>query len=458
MTETRNPRSAGDATGAQNESTDSNRTRIRPGTPIHLLWGMEGDPEQEDRYAGVTGDGQVLVLDWESDDRPARAVRLPRVPRMTSPREEEWLALLLAEQYLARARMHADLADIIATMICAGQRRGYAEQDREYLTYRVTPRKDWYGNMVQDSMAWTITKPWKWVRRSTPRLPKCLRGRAPATFALRGTDARTKAETKIPTTAWGKLEAGATHRTGSAYAISLRTANLVCIDLDVKGGVGGPGAWETWLDDEGLLDPAYPGAMRDTTHVVTASGGEHLIYRQRPDHPIRSCDSVLPGVDVKGGYDDASGKPVGQGMAVGPGSRVLVDDHGAWGEYLLEGPFAPRFMPSDMAIALEKLIEDKRPAHAPVDVSAYPSVDPDHLPRWAWDALAGMADEIIASAPGTRHDVVNRVVFTAALRGIDPGQIEAVAMRAMSSAGITDHEQDVVGAIADGIAVREEES
>jgi len=67
-------------------------------------------------------------------------------------------------------------------------------------------------------------------------------------------------------------------------AIACAPSGLVVVDVD------DPAAWQRWLADQALSEPA-------TTEVITPSGGRHLYFLSRPGavYPGQVC----PGVDIK---------------------------------------------------------------------------------------------------------------------------------------------------------------
>lgn len=425
-------------------------------TPITLPWGMvetASTRTASPAWVGVTGDGRTLVLDRD-DDRPAVAVRLPVIPAVPDAHR---LALEATGLYLdritARGRggyLRTDdpsVDDVVSMMICAGQGVGDAHEGDQR----------WLDRRLADGMAmpWTIDR-WRWARRGPVQVPSMLdRGGEPATttFALAGLRA---ADSKRPAERWGAAEPGTRH-TGAttAYGIALAPSSLVLVDLDVKhDDADGPAAWEGWLTERGLTAPP-------TLTVRTASGGVHLIYRAHPTVHVRSHDGVLPGVDIKGGHISDDGSRVGQGMAVGPGSRVRRGDSpDTWGEYLVVCDLPPAVLPEDLAEALAELTAKRPPKRRGAGAGAptpLPMVDAEHLDARRWDRLRRMEDAIRECAPGTRHDTINREVYGAIMVGCPPELVEAIALEAIRVAGIVEHDHDVPAAIADALAAREAE-
>ena len=90
-------------------------------------------------------------------------------------------------------------------------------------------------------------------------------------------------------------------------AIACAPSGLVVIDVD------DPVAWQRWLADQALSEPA-------TTEVITPSGGRHLYFRSRPGavYPGQVC----PFVDIKH-----------KGYVLAPPARAWSQRQGVEGNY-----------------------------------------------------------------------------------------------------------------------------
>ena len=416
--------------------------------PITLPWGMADGPASPGRWAGITADGRTLVVQRDraggTGSYRAVAVRLPIVPDVPDAHR---LALEVTRLYLGRlasvSRVDPSVDDVLAMMICAGQGVG---DDH-------TGDRRWLEGRIADGLAmpWTITS-WRWARRAPVQAPRALSKPALTTFSLAGLRS---ADSKRPTEKWGVCDQGHAHDGGTAYGIALAPSSLVLVDLDVKHDADGLASWHAWLTERGLTAPA-------TLTVRTASGGWHLIYRARPGVPVRSHDAVLPGVDIKAGYIDADGTRIGQGMAVGPGSRVRRGETSdAWGEYVVICDLSPAVLPEDLAEDLAELTAKRPPkrggAAAEGEGAPAPMVDAENLDRRRWDRLHRMETAILECSPGTRHDTINGAVYGAVMAGCPPVLVEAIALEAIRVAGIVDHDHEVGQAIADALAAREAE-
>ena len=90
-------------------------------------------------------------------------------------------------------------------------------------------------------------------------------------------------------------------------AIACAPSGLVVVDVD------DPAAWQRWLADQALSEPA-------TTEVITPSGGRHLYFLSRPGavYPGQVC----PGVDIKH-----------KGYVLAPPARAWSQRQGVEGNY-----------------------------------------------------------------------------------------------------------------------------
>jgi len=116
-----------------------------------------------------------------------------------------------------------------------------------------------------------------------------------------------RTENKMPWTTHGFKDASTDpeviarwwkQRPTARVGVSVGDADVVVVDLDVKGGVDGPGNWDR--ASEGLSSP---------WEVPTPSGGKHLWFRN--DGAWTTHNGFVPGVDIKtvGGYVVAYGPP-----------------------------------------------------------------------------------------------------------------------------------------------------
>ena len=218
---------------------------------------------------------------------------------------------------------------------------------------------------------------------------------------------------KTPASAHGFKDASADPATVAAwwqqtpYNVGIATgpAGLVVLDLDTpKPGKPLPAEWASV---PGVVDGAdvlavlaeragqpYPA---DTRTVATPSGGLHLYFTHPgPPFPQLRCTtggrpgSVGPLIDTRthGGY------------VVAPPSRA----GGGTYRTINPGPVAP--LPHWLAAALAPDTRSQEPRTTRLPVSAAGrDLASD---RYALAAFAGEVDAVLAAAPGTRNDALNR--------------------------------------------------
>lgn len=109
-------------------------------------------------------------------------------------------------------------------------------------------------------------------------------------------------------------------------AISCGPSGIVAVDLDVRDGVDGPGAWEEWCKQHGIKS-------NDTLTSRTPSGGTHLIYHGRCGS---SASRIAKGIDTKGDG----------GYIVAPPSRIGT------AEYKWKALVEPALLPTQVQDAV----------------------------------------------------------------------------------------------------------
>ncbi|VXC03764.1 hypothetical protein ARTHRO9AX_210080 [Arthrobacter sp. 9AX] len=192
----------------------------------------------------------------------------------------------------------------------------------------------------------------------------------------------------------------------NAYGIDTGKAGLALVDLDTHSGQDGPGEWAKLLPD-----------APKTLVVNTASGGQHVYFRD-PSGEIRNSASVLAdGVDVRGNG----------GFVVGPGSEfeglTYRTSDGGRLPRVDELPEAPE--------ALRALLRSRAVAPKPEKPSSgQPLGEAGQGVALVRELLA-----VVNADGGTRNDQLNKSAFALGQILAGGGLAESVVRGALEEAG-----------------------
>ncbi len=204
-------------------------------------------------------------------------------------------------------------------------------------------------------------------------------------------------------------------------------SGLLVVDMDVKNGVDGITAFETWA-----------GEWPDTFEVETPSGGVHL-YFNHPDNEFGNSTGTLPkGIDIRG---------VG-GYVLGAGSLIDGD------RYLIANDADVAPIPTYLAMALK----EPRQRTRRVRQRSRRHNQWETMPRWqAEEMLNKFLDMVAESLPGGR----NNILFWAACRfgealdsgWLDEETVETALLGVARECGLVrdDGEEKILGTIYSGL-------
>ncbi len=192
----------------------------------------------------------------------------------------------------------------------------------------------------------------------------------------------------------------------NAYGIDTGKAGLALVDLDTHNGQDGPGQWAKLLPD-----------APQTLTVQTASGGQHVYYRD-PSGEIRNSASVLAdGVDIRGNG----------GLVVGPGSEF----DGLTYRTSDGGPLPPIEELPEAPEALRALLKSRATAPKPEKAAS-------GLPLGETGQGTALVRELLAvvnAEGGTRNHQLNKSAFALGQIVAGGGLSESVVRGALEEAG-----------------------
>jgi len=231
-------------------------------------------------------------------------------------------------------------------------------------------------------------------------------------------------------------------REAAQHRSRLRPSGLVVLDLDTPGpahpdlAISGADVLAQIVADHGQPWPA-------TCTVGTPGGGWQLYYLMPAGRQIRnSAAKVGPGIDHRGGgyvvappsiRDDCGGRRYERvDVAPFPVTRT-VEQPPAWLADLMDPPQAPA--PAGRPVRIPGALPVA--AGRPVRLA---DAAPDGVSRYAWKALLGELDRVLAAGEGCRNATLNRAAFALGqLAGaglLDPATVEAALLDAAVEVGL----------------------
>jgi hypothetical protein len=190
-------------------------------------------------------------------------------------------------------------------------------------------------------------------------------------------------------------------------------SRLTVVDLDVKGGAGGPASWDRLLAALGFAHLPTPASR-------TPSGGRHLFFAAPQPAPGNSAGRLGPGIDTRGEG----------GYVLLPPSTLAGG--GAYTWEVAPGKQDPPHLPAALAGLLSRP-EAPRQATGGGREAAY-----------ATAALSGEVARVAAAPRGTRNDTLNAAAFAlgqlVAAGLLDRAEVERRLLGAAQAAGLEDRE------------------
>jgi hypothetical protein len=198
-------------------------------------------------------------------------------------------------------------------------------------------------------------------------------------------------------------------------------SGLTVVDLDVKGGAGGPASWDRLLADLGMRHPPTPASR-------TPSGGRHLFFAAPEPAPGNSAGRLGPGIDTRGEG----------GYVLLPPSTLAGG--GAYTWEVAPGEQDPPPLPAALAGLLAR---PEAPRQAGDERGTRGDGSGRHV-AYAHAALDAEVARLAAAPTGSRNDTLNAAAFAlgqlVAAGLLDRAEVERRLLAAAGAAGLGERE------------------